>query len=345
MIAIPNLYHMLAYAFRPLAEDGFSSLRAEDFDHVHDLFAAILARGIAMQVKRGLVRDYRAETESQGYVRGKIDISETLKQQANRTKLLVCHYDLFCEDTILNRILKTTAVMLLRHGDVQEERRSSLKKLMVYFEGVELVDPKRIAWNALSFHRHNATYRMLMSVCQLVLSGLLVTSREGNVRLTKYLNDPAMHRLYELFVLNYYRVEYPHFSTSASCVDWDTDEAGRNELPMMQTDITLKHGSKVLIIDTKYYSHVFQTNTQFGTSSLISGNLYQIFTYVKNFDRQSTGNVSGLLLYAKTDDPLSPDLDCRIGGNRFSVRTLDLSADWIEITQQLRKVAAMLESA
>jgi len=113
----------------------------------------------------------------------------------------------------------------------------------------------------------------------------------------------------------------------------------------MQTDITLKHGSKVLIIDTKYYSHVFQTNTQFGTSSLISGNLYQIFTYVKNFDRQSTGNVSGLLLYAKTDDPLSPDLDCRIGGNRFSVRTLDLSADWIEITQQLRKVAAMLESA
>ena len=344
MIAPPNLYHMLAYAFRPLAEEGYSSLQTEDFDHVHDLFAAILARGIAMQVKRGLNRDYRLVTESEGYVRGKIDLSETIRHQSTRTKRLVCQYDLFSEDTVLNRILKTTVLLLLRHGDVREERRSALKKLMVYFESVEPLDPRRIEWNSLVFHRHTTTYRMLMNVCQLVLTGLLVTNREGQARLTKFLKDSAMHRLYELFVLNYFRVEFPHFSASASCVDWDTDEAGRKSLPMMQTDITLKYGPRSLIIDTKYYSHVFQTNTQFGSTSLISGNLYQIFTYVKNYDRQRTGMVSGLLLYARTDDPLSPDLDCRIGGNRFCVRTLDLSADWVEITQQLGEVASMLES-
>jgi 5-methylcytosine-specific restriction enzyme subunit McrC len=345
MIATPNLYHMLAYAFRPLAEDGYSSLQTEDFDHVHDLFAAILVRGIAMQVKRGLNRDYRIETESEGYVRGKIDMSETIKRRTAQTKRLVCQYDLFCEDTTLNRILKTTALLLLRHGDVREERRSALKKLMVYFEGVETLDTRRIVWNGLAFHRHNATYRMLMSVCQLVLTGLLVSNQEGQARLTKYLTDLAMHRLYELFVLNYFRVEYPRFDTSASCVDWDTDEAGRKALPMMQTDITLKYMQKVLIIDTKYYGHVFQTNSQFGSTSLISGNLYQIFTYVKNYDRQNSGRVGGLLLYAMTDDPLSPDLDCRIGGNRFSIRTLDLSADWATVTQQLGEVASMLEYA
>lgn len=50
-------------------------------------------------------------------------------------------------------------------------------------------------------------------------------------------------------------------------------------LPVMQTDFMLIYKEKVLIIDAKYYTHTNQS--QFDTHTLHSGNLYQIFTYVK----------------------------------------------------------------
>ena len=48
-IFIKNVYYMLAYAFRALKMDEYDELACEDFEHMHDLFAAILAKGIARQ--------------------------------------------------------------------------------------------------------------------------------------------------------------------------------------------------------------------------------------------------------------------------------------------------------
>ena len=76
----------------------------------------------------------------------------------------------------------------------------------------------------------------------------------------------------------------------------------------MQSDIMLQSGEKVLIIDAKYYEH--STQVQFDKHTLHSGNLYQIFTYVKNKEyelREKNHTVSGMLLYAKTDEEIYPN--------------------------------------
>jgi len=110
----------------------------------------------------------------------------------------------------------------------------------------------------------------------------------------------------------------------------------------MKSDITLTYGNKIMIIDTKYYGRTMQKNPLFNKSSLISANLYQIFTYVKNRDKNNSGIVSGVLLYAKTDEEITPDNDYSIGGNRISVKTLDLNADWSEIKEQLNAIVELL---
>jgi 5-methylcytosine-specific restriction enzyme subunit McrC len=58
MIKIQNIYHMLAYAFGVLNESGYRSVSDEEFEYVYDLLAAILAKGIGHQIKRGLGREY-----------------------------------------------------------------------------------------------------------------------------------------------------------------------------------------------------------------------------------------------------------------------------------------------
>ena len=110
-------------------------------------------------------------------------------------------------------------------------------------------------------------------------------------------------------------------------------------LPVMQTDIMLSRGDRILIIDAKYYSHTMQT--QFDTYSIHSGNLYQIFTYVKNKEVELADEphiVSGMLLYAKTDETLLPNQTYRMSGNKISVKTLDLGCDFVKIAEQLDEI-------
>jgi len=67
--------------------------------------------------------------------------------------------------------------------------------------------------------------------------------------------------------------------------------------------------------------------------------LYHIFTYVKNQDSDGVGNVSGMLLYAKTDEEIVPNNTYRMSGNTITVRTLDLSQSFTHIQQQLDAIA------
>ena len=108
----------------------------------------------------------------------------------------------------------------------------------------------------------------------------------------------------------------------------------------MQSDIHLQKGNKVLIIDAKYYSHT--TQAQFDKHTIHSGNLYQIFTYVKNEDysfKDEPHEVAGMILYAKTEEEIQPDNKFMMHGNRISVKTLDLNRPFAEIAQQLNEIA------
>ena len=106
----------------------------------------------------------------------------------------------------------------------------------------------------------------------------------------------------------------------------------------MKTDIVLKKGSKTLIIDAKYYGKSLIEHKV--KTELRSAHLYQIYAYVKNLDKHNTGNVSGLLLYAKTDEEVFPDgAPFVIGGNSIGARTLDLNQKFDVISQQLDDIA------
>ena len=111
-------------------------------------------------------------------------------------------------------------------------------------------------------------------------------------------------------------------------------------LPVMQSDIHLQKDNTVLIIDAKYYSHT--TQTQYDKHTLHSNNMYQIFTYVKNRDYEfgdEDHKVSGMLLYAKTDEEIQPDNIYQMHGNQITVRTLDLNKPFAEIAGQLNTIA------
>lgn len=338
MIPIQNVYYMLSYAFQVLNEQGFKNIATEQFDNTADLCAAILARGISIQIKRGLEREYIEKVEPLSSLRGRILITESIKTRSMLKKQMECSYDEFSVDSYMNRIIKTTMTLLLR-SDIKKSRKKDLRKLLAYFSDVKTLDPHLINWN-LRYNRNNQTYRMLIFVCYLVIKGLLQTNSDGTTRLLDFLDEQRMCRLYEKFILEYYRKEYPQIDASASQIPWAVDDGVTVMLPIMQSDIMLRYNKRVLIIDAKYYSHT--TQVQFDTRSLHSNNLYQIFTYVKNKREElaeSSFEVSGMLLYARTDEFFQPDNTYQMSGNTISVKTLDLNCNFSRVADQLNQIA------
>ena len=45
-ILIKNIYYMLSYTFQTLNQGEYESIATEEFDKLHNMFAAILAKGI-----------------------------------------------------------------------------------------------------------------------------------------------------------------------------------------------------------------------------------------------------------------------------------------------------------
>lgn len=338
MIPVQNVYYMLSYAFRVLNEQGYKNIAIEQFNNVAELCTAILIKGISVQLKRGLGREYIPEMDALSAIRGKIDISESLKTRTMLKRQMVCVYDDFSVNSYMNQVIKTTVELLLR-SDISKVRKKELRKLFVFFSDVELLDVHNINWR-FQYNRNNQTYQMLISICYLIVKGLLQTNSDGTKKLMDFVDEQRMSRLYEKFILEYFRREHPEIMANASQIPWQLDDDTNAMLPVMQTDIMLTKDEKTLIIDAKYYSHTMQT--QYDVNTLHSGNLYQIFTYVKNKESQLSSQpheVSGMLLYAKTDEATLPNNTYRMSGNRISVQTLNLDCTFEQIAAQLDAIA------
>ena len=333
---------MLAYAFQILHEQSYQDVAVENFQNTAELLAAILCRGVAVQVKRGLGRQYITKEDSLSSPRGKIEVSESIKTQVIRKKQLVCTYDEFSVDSYPNRIIKTTMELLLR-SDISKSRKKELRKLLIFFDEVSVMDKHDIVWN-LQYDRNNQTYRMLIELCRLIMKGLLQTNTDGTTRIMDYLDEQTMPKLYEKFILGYYKREHPELKAYSPQIEWQLDNDVKTMLPTMQSDIVIKNKitKRTLIIDAKYYAHNTQMKAPYMTQTIHSANLYQIFTYVKNWAAEPDEMVSGMLLYARTEDALQPGNDYRMSGNQISVRTLDLFCDFSKIAEQLDAIAAAI---
>ena len=332
MIPIKNIYYMLSYAFRILNEEGYKKIEVEEFENILELCASILSKGVVILIKRGINREYISKNDEIGSIKGKINVSDSMKKNTLIRNHLICTYDDFSINSYPNQIIKSTMHTLLK-SNLSKNRKKEIHKLYYHIQEVDLLDINKINWN-IQYNKNNQHYRMLISICYLIIHGLIQTKSNGTIKLMDFIDEQRMSRLYEKFILEYYKKEFPELNVASSQIKWNLDyEYNSLMLPIMQSDVMVSNGEKTLIIDAKYYTH--NTQSQFDVHTIHSNNLYQIYTYVKNKDINSTGKVSGMLLYAKTDEVIQPNKDYSMGGNIISIKTLDLNCDFERIKFQL----------
>ncbi|WP_082397756.1 5-methylcytosine restriction system specificity protein McrC [Lacticaseibacillus camelliae] len=312
-------------------------------------FAEIIVKGVRVQVRQGLYSEYVPRRESLPTVRGKIDLDGTIQLKVAQRLQVSCDFDEFSEDNQLNQVLKATMLLLLGSAQVKSARRKELRQLLPFFQNVREVPRAQLRTMleqalTMTYQRNNQNYRVLVNVCYFVLMSWLNSDQSGQFKMREF-TDEQMPKLFEKFVLEYYKQEYsPRLSAAASEIKWQIDDhapaSHLEQLPGMHTDITLRDepNQRMLIIDTKYYTQSLLR--LYGKDLLKSPNFYQIYAYVKNAAEANPDyEVGGYLLYAQTQGDVQPSLRVSISGNQLGAVTLDLNQPFDRIKKQLNGIA------
>lgn len=340
-IIIVNIYYMLSYAFQELNKNNYEDISKENFKNIIDLLAEILFRGVSEQLKQGLYREYIDYRDNLSVLRGRLNINGTINNIIQHKSKLDCEFDELSENNIFNQIVKSTIILLIHNKELQHKQKYQLRTIISFFNNIDQISLKDVKWNNLKFQRNNRPYKMLMNICYFIFDSTIMTTDFGKYRMTTFC-EKHMNRLFERFVRNYYKKHYNHLQPNADAIKWNIDDSCSSRidlLPQMHCDVVLRDKSYTLIIDTKYYGKIMQE--RYDKQTIRSGHIYQMFSYIKNYDKNNLGNVSALLLYAKTEDETLEDFDVKIGNNRIVARTLDLNQQFECISKQLNDIAKM----
>ena len=337
-IPIQNLYYLLCYSWNRLAEAEVVDVSAIDSTEQVDLFAAVLIKGTQHLLRRGLEQGYQAHSESIPGIRGRLNIGVSAQKALFSQGLAHCEFDELTMNTLANQIIKSAIWHLSRVSNVNCDLRRQLSSLSRDLTGIDTLPLKKNLFRKVQLHANARYYKFLLNVCELITDSLLIDETSGQYKFRDFTRDEKrMARVFEEFLFNFYKLERRDLSIKKEKISWIASAANPADmayLPTMETDISVRSAAKTLIIDAKYYKETLTLN-RLGNHRVHSGNLYQLFAYLKNIEvvePQGT-NVEGMLLYPVVDNDVR--LEYHIHGHRVRVCTVNLAMHWSEIKTEL----------
>lgn len=344
-IPILNVYYMLCYAWGHVQERDTARLQTlADLSTVHDLLGKVLSGGVNHLLRRGMDRGYLERREDLAGIRGKLVVGDTVKRALKARARAACDFEELSVDILRNRILRASLRRLLQDTsriDLAPAVRSTVRSAYRSMPGVSRLRLTRGAFARVQLAGGNRKlYRFLLSVCRLIHESLAVDEQQtGRSVFRDFRRDKAtMWKLFEDFVIGFYRRERRDFTVRGRGISWSgmegTTETNRGLIPGMQADVILESRSRErrVILDTKFYKTVLSSG------KLNSGHVYQLLAYLRN--RQAHHPVGpqheGILLYAQSGKRVRADV--RLEGFSIQARTVDLNRDWREIHREMLAV-------
>ena len=348
-IPIENIYYLLSYAWNKLDEKDRISVAIDDKTELLDLFAKILINTTKILLKRGVDRNYINYTSEIAGIKGKFELSQTIKKNLHLKLRTICSYDEFSANIPINEILVTTLHRLIKTLNLNKELKGEIKKLLWMFIDIDQIEIQSSLFKKIKLNRNNRFYGIILDVCQMVYENSRLTEQPGTWKFMDFTRDERkMSQLFEAFVRNFYKVELSdYYVVKREDIRWQFSSSSSESfqfLPKMETDITLENKNKTskIIIDTKYYRETMVTN--YDKERIHSTNLYQLFSYLINQQDNNnpvTRQATGILLYPTIERDL--DLHYTYNDHNIYIKTVNLNGHWKKIDERLKQIVVGTE--
>jgi 5-methylcytosine-specific restriction enzyme subunit McrC len=332
MIPIKNIYYLLSYAWNELEESELVDVSAEDEDNLLNLLGRVLLNGTKTLLKRGIDRQYLTENEVYQGIKGKVNITDSLRKNLFSKGLSICTFDELSADILPNKILKTTLQNLTKIASLSPSLKQEIRTIIYRLHEVNEIVLTDTIFYQVQINRNNSFYAFLLNISELIYKNLLINEETGHFQFKDFLRDERqMARLFEEFIRNFYKIEVPEAKVFREDLRWKMAGETHQFLPKMQTDISIKISDRKLIIDAKYYKETLQK--YYDSEKIHSQNLYQLFAYLKNQDDELA---EGILIYPTIQKSLS--LAYTHEGHTIRIETLNLNQDWRGVKADLLRI-------
>ena len=360
-IPVRNIWLLLLYASRLYRELPASRrVDLEDApDHIPHLVAEILTNAVERRLRRNLSHGYQRREANLNRVRGRIDLFRTERRQLLQRGRIACIFDELTVDTPPNLYVRAALThiagvvsKLADHPDL-ERRCRNLAFRLERAGVVGYLDPRHAGTDAAlgNVGWVDAHERQMLAAAKLALNLSIPTEQTG-LALLPIVNRSETEgwKLYEDAVAGFYDVALSHRGWKVKRgghIQWpasDPTPGLPSIMPEMITDIVLErreHNASAagqrIVIDTKFTSIVGRS--RFGKQSLKSGNMYQLYAYLRSQERlgdSMSHHSTGVLLYPSMG--IDYDESAIIQGHRVSFATVDLAADSRTIRSQLLSI-------
>lgn len=341
-VPIQNILYMFSYIWDKVEYLDTTLLdNNDDFNSVNILSKLYLDNVIYI-MKKGIYREYKEIKEEIKGIKGKVNFKDSLNNMSFENAKAVCIYDELLEDNLINQIIKTTAYKLYKSQDIKEEYKKNLNNVLLYFNQVNIINITKKSFESLKFNKNNYYVYYMILICELINDSLMLSENKGKFKFINILDDEKrMQQIFELFVFKYYKKKQNKYNVSyQKKLNWNMFNGNQNIVPEMRLDIYLENEEESVIIDTKYYPN-FLKNSYYSNDkrTLISGNLYQMYTYLNHLN--SNKKTKGVLLYPYNSEAISEKYEVdimnsnQINKSILQIQTIDLSQEWRKIEEEL----------
>ncbi len=323
--AVKNLLYMLSYTKRLKVKETDVANLTKNNDDFFEILIYLFAKNLLELIRGNYHRDYVHLEDNLGYIKGKLLFSDHLKNNLVNQSRFYLSFDEFCEDTLLNQILKFTVHLLIKTTNNLNNLKL-LQELNFIFADISL---NRITTEDLKkvvLTRLNIAYEPILNLAKIFISNSSLELSADKINTFSFLFD--MNVLFEEFVGEFLKQANTNYRVSLQRpIKYFVKNKIKNSQDlgpvfMLRPDIQLYNQDQEtpeIIIDTKY-KILDQSDKKEGVSQ---SDLYQMNAYAQKYQCQNI-----ILLYPRLTGQEIRDVQFQIDDNRsVYIRTIDLCRD------------------
>jgi len=258
----------------PIYDGDITPLNTQDKDLL-DIIILVFARRLIVEIRKGLNRNYRRQTDDLPRLRGKLDITRQFTKFAAMPQILACEFDEFTPDIAMNQLLLCAVNCLMRYTNSNQAMKL-LSEAHASLAFVSSVDVTHALRQHVSIDRKNERWLPSLKLARLLLEALYQTAHNGRQDGVALLFD--MNKLFEAYVTRIAQkvlrpLGFDVFSQKPQRVlVKGTDGTGAF---WTKPDIYIAKNGLTFIVDTKWKTLDFSNKT-FGVSQ---ADAYQMHAY------------------------------------------------------------------
>lgn len=280
-----------------------------------DILVSIFLTLLGKELRKGIALSYVKNRRNTSKIKGSINFSKQLNKNIFLYNKFVCDYSMLTVNNRLNKIIKFCLLSIIELP-ISQKNKNSAKRMLSYFDDVEVVNIQKSDFAKLFFDRRTKGYKEIIEYCRLFYDQKRLQLKSGDIKISFLLFD--MNKLFEMFIFKVLKrifgtkVKYQYATQYLV-----TSVHNKTKRILLKPDI--------LYHDDSYGKFVIDTKWKIVKTFASENDIYQMHSYLSALENIK----EGILLYPKSvnNDKMVGDYLIKSNAQNLllKIRTVDLT--------------------